>query len=73
MYKGDANNAVSSSPVINQVVLQTTSSATIMSSPNPSGVCQAVTLYRQDLVADSYADRTGLFHIREHFARYNPT
>jgi uncharacterized repeat protein (TIGR03803 family) len=42
-YKGDANNLGSWSPVLNQLVLQTTTSATLTSSPNPSTQGQAVT------------------------------
>jgi hypothetical protein len=36
VYKGDANNLGSWSPVLNQLVLETTSTATLTSSPNPS-------------------------------------
>jgi hypothetical protein len=43
VYQSDANNAASTSAVLNQVVEQTKSSATITSSPNPSTVGQAVT------------------------------
>ena len=43
VYVGDAANQSSTSPVFNQVVLQTTSSATLTSSPNPSMQGQAVT------------------------------
>ncbi len=43
VYKGDANNAPSTSPVLNQYVRQTTTAATLASSPNPSTVGQAVT------------------------------
>ena len=43
VYVGDANNARSASPILNQVVTQTTSAATITSSPNPSTQGQAVT------------------------------
>jgi hypothetical protein len=43
VYKGDANNLRSTSPVLNQVVIQATSSATLTSSPNPSALGQAVT------------------------------
>jgi YVTN family beta-propeller protein len=43
IYKGDANNLGSTSAVLNQVVNQTTSSATLTSSPNPSNLGQAVT------------------------------
>jgi len=43
MYAGDANNLVSTSTVLNQVVLETTSAATLTSSPNPSTQGQAVT------------------------------
>jgi hypothetical protein len=43
-YRGDTNNLSSTSPVLNQTVLQTTSKATLTSSPNPSTVGQAVTL-----------------------------
>jgi hypothetical protein len=42
-YAGDANNLASTSPILNQTVLQATSAATITSSPNPSSVGQAVT------------------------------
>jgi hypothetical protein len=42
-YKGDANNAPSTSPVLNQTVLQTTTKATLTSSVNPSTLEQAVT------------------------------
>jgi hypothetical protein len=43
VYVGDAANLGSTSAVLNQVVLQTTSSATLTSSPNPSTQGQAVT------------------------------
>jgi len=43
VYGGDANNPPSTSAVLNQVVLQTSSSATLTSSPNPSTQGQAVT------------------------------
>ncbi len=43
MYTGDANNGPSASPILNQVVQQTTSAATISSSLNPSTQGQAVT------------------------------
>jgi hypothetical protein len=42
-YSGDANNLASTSVVLNQVVKQTTSAATLSSSPNPSTQGQAVT------------------------------
>jgi hypothetical protein len=42
IYKGDANHLGSTSAVLNQVVKQTTSSATLTSSPNPSNVGQSV-------------------------------
>jgi len=42
-YLGDASNLNSTSPVVNQVVTQATSSATLTSSPNPSASGQAVT------------------------------
>lgn len=42
-YKGDANNLGSTSAIVTQVVNQTTSSATLTSSPNPSSVGQNVT------------------------------
>jgi len=41
-YKGDVNNFPSMSPVLDQTVLQTTSSATIKSSVNPSAIGEAV-------------------------------
>jgi hypothetical protein len=43
VYGGDANNLASTSAVLNQVVTQTTSSAALTSSPNPSTQGQAVT------------------------------
>jgi uncharacterized repeat protein (TIGR03803 family) len=43
VYKGDANNAGSTSFVLNQVVNETTSAATLSSSANPSTEGQAVT------------------------------
>ena len=43
VYGGDANNPPSKSAVLNQVVLETTSTATLTSSPNPSTQGQAVT------------------------------
>jgi hypothetical protein len=43
VYSGDANNLSSTSPVLNQVVSQATSSAKLASSPNPSTSGQAVT------------------------------
>jgi hypothetical protein len=42
-YKGDANNLGSTSAVVNQVVEQTTSTATLTSSPNPSAIGESVT------------------------------
>ncbi len=42
-YLGDANNGPSESAILNQVVAQATSSATITSSPNPSTAGEAVT------------------------------
>jgi hypothetical protein len=43
VYAGDAANLGSTSAVLNQVVLETTSTATLTSSPNPSTQGQAVT------------------------------
>ena len=43
VYAGDAANLGSTSAVLNQVVLETTSKATLTSSPNPSTQGQAVT------------------------------
>jgi hypothetical protein len=43
VYKGDASNLASTSAILNQVVKQTTSAATLTSSPNPSTQGQAVT------------------------------
>src|SRR5262249_36334391 len=43
VYAGDADNLGSTSAVLNQVVLETTSTATLTSSPNPSTQGQAVT------------------------------
>jgi len=43
VYAGDANNLGSTSAVLNQVVQQATSSASVTSSPNPSTKGQAVT------------------------------
>ncbi len=43
VYSGDAANLGSSSAVLNQVVRETTSAATLTSSPNPSTQGQAVT------------------------------
>jgi subtilase family serine protease len=43
IYSGDANHASSTSVVLNQVVQETTSAATISASPNPSTEGQAVT------------------------------
>ncbi len=42
-YEGDANNAPSNSAILNQVINQTTSAATLTSSPNPSTQGQTVT------------------------------
>jgi hypothetical protein len=42
-YEGDATNAPSSSTILNQVINQTTSAATLTSSPNPSTQGQSVT------------------------------
>jgi hypothetical protein len=42
-YNGDPNNLASTSPVVGQVVQQTTSAATLTSSPNPSTSGQPVT------------------------------
>ena len=43
VYGGDATHTGSTSAVLNQVVVQTTSTATLTSSPNPSAQSQAVT------------------------------
>ena len=43
VYRGDTNNLSSTSTLLNQTVLQTTSKTTLASSPNPSTVGQAVT------------------------------
>jgi hypothetical protein len=43
VYLGDASNAGSTSPILNQVVTQATSTATLTSSPNPSTEGQSVT------------------------------
>src|SRR4029077_18703407 len=43
VYRGDANHPPSTSAVLNQIVKQTTSAATLTSSPNPSTQGQAVT------------------------------
>jgi len=43
VYKGDSSNLGSNSAILNQVVKQATSSATLTSSPNPSIQGQAVT------------------------------
>jgi uncharacterized protein (DUF2141 family) len=43
VYKGDANNLGSASPVLSQVIKPATSSATLSSSPNPSRQGEAVT------------------------------
>jgi len=43
VYRGDSNNLVSTSAVLNEVVQQTSSSATLKSSVNPSTVGQAIT------------------------------
>lgn len=46
-YVGDANNGASASPILNQVVRQIVSTATLTSSPNPSTQGQAVTFTAQ--------------------------
>jgi hypothetical protein len=43
VYVGDANNTGSASAILNQVITQATSAATLTSSPNPSTQGQAVT------------------------------
>jgi hypothetical protein len=43
VYNGDATTLGSTSPVVNQFVQRTTSSATVTSSPNPSTLGQVVT------------------------------
>jgi hypothetical protein len=43
VYMGDANNGRSASPILNQVIRQTTSAATITATPNPSTKGQSVT------------------------------
>ena len=43
VYEGDANNLPSTSAILNQVIKQTTSTATLTSSPNPSTQGQSVT------------------------------
>jgi hypothetical protein len=46
-YEGDANNLISTSAVMNQVVQQTTTTASLISSRNPSAAGQPVTLTAQ--------------------------
>jgi hypothetical protein len=46
-YAGDANNLASPSAIVNQVVQQTTTTATLSSSLNPSTVGQSVTFMAQ--------------------------
>lgn len=43
IYNGDANNGPSVSPILNQTITQTISTATLTSSPNPSTQGQSVT------------------------------
>jgi hypothetical protein len=43
VYMGDTNNGPSASPILNQVIRQTTSAAAITASPNPSTQGQSVT------------------------------
>jgi uncharacterized repeat protein (TIGR03803 family) len=43
VYTGDTNNGPSASPILHQVITQTTSAATITASPNPSTQGQSVT------------------------------
>lgn len=43
VYLGDTNNGPSASPILNQVVKETTSAATLTASPNPSTQGQIVT------------------------------
>jgi len=43
VYSGDVNNLRSTSAIVNQVVIETTSAAKITSTPNPSTLGQAVT------------------------------
>ena len=43
VYVGDASNLGSTSSILNQVIMQATTSATLTSSPNPSSSGQAVT------------------------------
>jgi uncharacterized repeat protein (TIGR03803 family) len=43
VYTGDTNNGTSTSPILNQVITQTTSAAAITASPNPSTQGQSVT------------------------------
>ena len=43
VYTGDTNNGTSTSPILNQVITQTTSAAAITASPNPSTRGQSVT------------------------------
>jgi len=43
IYLGDANNEPSTSAILNQVITETTSTATLTSSPNPSTQGQSVT------------------------------
>jgi hypothetical protein len=43
VYSGDIDNRSGTSVVVNQVVTQATSTATVMSTPNPSSLGQAVT------------------------------
>jgi hypothetical protein len=47
VFKGDADNLGSTSAIVNQVVEQATSSATLTSSPNPSSLGEAVTFTAQ--------------------------
>ena len=56
VYVGDASNQGSTSPLLNQVVTQATSSATLTSSPSASTSGQAVT-FQLHYVADGDTDR----------------
>ena len=62
VYLGDAFNLSSSSSVLTQAVKQTTSTATITTSANPSTRGQGGHLRRQDHLADSHHNRPG--HLR---------
>jgi large repetitive protein len=69
VYAGDADNLGSTSAVVNQMVLQATSTAFLTLSPNPSAQGQAVTftatISSPTVIPNGDTKRTGFIHVRQ--------